>query len=269
MKPYITIITSTYNASKTLKRCLDSVESQLYPNIEHIIIDGNSSDGTQEIIAQHASKDDSRISYWISEQDSGIYDAWNKAIPHINGEWVLFLGADDYYLEDIFSKVVPVLEKQDDKVTIAYGKVFVFNGEDGQIKQTSGKAWVDYKKKGFFRGVGMLPHQAVFHRSSLFKTNKFDINYKIGADYNFLYPVLLERSPIFIDMPIAMYSDGGVSSNINNLLECLRECKQTVLKYNQKPSIILKFGVIKIRLLLFLKTHNLKILFNIISKISV
>lgn len=266
MKPYITIITSTYNAAKTLRRCLDSVETQSYQNIEHIIIDGNSSDGTQDIITEYAAKENTRISYWISESDSGIYNAWNKALPHINGEWVLFLGADDYYCENIFDKIISTLQKLPQNITIAYGKVSMFDADTNTVIRTLGKNW-DYHKKGFFNGLLMLPHQGVFHRRTVFeKYGGFNDTYNIAADYSFLYPILESEEPVFIDEIIAMYSNEGISSNLENSLHCLAEYEETVKKHGRKVSILFRAMKLKTKMLIFCKIHNLKLMYTMIDK---
>lgn len=265
-KPYITVITSTYNAAKTLRRCLDSVKNQSYHNIEHIIIDGNSSDGTQDIIAEYAETENTCISYWVSEPDSGIYNAWNKAIPHINGDWVLFLGADDYYSGNIFEEVVPILQELPQNTHIAYGKVSVFDAETNEVIRTLGKNW-DYHKKGFFNGLLMLPHQGVFHRKTVFeKSDKFNDTYRIAADYAYLYPILETEEPMFIDKIIAMYSNEGVSSNLENSIQCLDEYEDTVNKHGRKVSLLFRSMRLKTKMLLFCKRHNLKLIYTFIDK---
>jgi cellulose synthase/poly-beta-1,6-N-acetylglucosamine synthase-like glycosyltransferase len=95
-KPLITIITSTYNAAEYLPRTIKSVREQTYTNIEWIIVDGNSKDNTVELIRQN----EDVIDYWVSEPDSGIYDAWNKGVSLANGDWIAFLGAGDSYKPD-------------------------------------------------------------------------------------------------------------------------------------------------------------------------
>ncbi|MCM1759079.1 glycosyltransferase, partial [Bacteroides ovatus] len=95
MKKIISIIIATYNAEKTLKRCLSSIISQKNDQLELLIIDGGSADRTMDIV-----KDVSHsIDVIISEPDKGLYDAWNKALRLVTGEWIMFLGADDYLLE--------------------------------------------------------------------------------------------------------------------------------------------------------------------------
>ena len=90
--PKISIIVAVYNSKKTLQRCIDSVFSQTYPHKELIIIDGGSTDGTVDILRANNDK----ITYWKSEPDNGIYQAWNKALDHAKSDWICFLGADDY-----------------------------------------------------------------------------------------------------------------------------------------------------------------------------
>ena len=113
--PKVSIIIVTYNASNTLQRCLDSVFKQEYPNLELVIIDGESNDNTVEIIKANKEK----IHFWTSEKDEGIYDAMNKGLEKITGEWVYFLGADDQLL-DGFSSLSFELKLKD---TIYYGSV--------------------------------------------------------------------------------------------------------------------------------------------------
>ncbi|MDH5645697.1 MAG: glycosyltransferase, partial [Candidatus Heimdallarchaeota archaeon] len=92
-KPLVTIITAVLNGVDTLERTILSVISQSYTNIEYIIIDGGSTDGTIDIIRKY----EHAIDCWVSESDTGIYDAWNKGVRLSNGEWIAFLGADDSY----------------------------------------------------------------------------------------------------------------------------------------------------------------------------
>src|SRR5579864_471869 len=94
--PKISIIIVTYNAAAYLQKCLDSIYRQKYPSIEIIVLDAESTDGTVDILKANTNK----ITFWKSEKDEGIYDAMNKALEHVTGEWVYFLGADDELLDD-------------------------------------------------------------------------------------------------------------------------------------------------------------------------
>ena len=91
----ISIVTVTYNCKDTVEKTIQNVLKQTYPNIEYIVIDGNSTDGTKEIIERYAD----RLAYWVSEPDKGIFDAMNKAIRIATGEWILFLNSGDYFIK--------------------------------------------------------------------------------------------------------------------------------------------------------------------------
>jgi glycosyltransferase involved in cell wall biosynthesis len=95
-QPKVSVIIVTYNAVKTLQAALDTIYSQTYPNIEVVVIDGLSTDGTVEILKAN----DAKIAFWKSEKDTGVYDAMNKAVTQVTGEWVYFLGADDELLPE-------------------------------------------------------------------------------------------------------------------------------------------------------------------------
>ena len=94
MGKIISIIIATYNAEKVLKRCLDSIVTQKTGNVEVLIVDGNSTDSTMEIVQSYGTD----VDYSLSEKDKGIYDAWNKALKVAKGDWIMFLGSDDYIL---------------------------------------------------------------------------------------------------------------------------------------------------------------------------
>jgi glycosyltransferase involved in cell wall biosynthesis len=238
--PLITIITSTFNSEKTLKRCLDSVNNQSYPFIEHIIIDGNSTDATKKIIEKYASKSGSRISFWLSEPDSGVYDAWNKALPHIKGDWVCFLGSDDYYADSwVMENVSKQLIYIPKEIPIAYGKVSVFDPVTSDIIYTHGTSW-KRAKKSFYRGL-CVPHPGTFHRSNIFKNcGFFNTNYPIAADYDMQLRALKNHNAIFIDHLIVMMQFGGCSSDPHNSLNAAKEIRD-ILADNQCLSILYLF----------------------------
>ena len=102
---YISIVIATYNASATLERCLKSIIPQMNDEIELIIIDGKSNDGTKEILNRYIEW----ISYTISEKDSGVYDAWNKGIKVAKGDWVMFIGADDILLPNALNVYIQTI----------------------------------------------------------------------------------------------------------------------------------------------------------------
>ncbi len=220
-KPLFSIITATYNSEKTLTTAIESVVMQPYSNVEHIIIDGNSTDNTVFIIKQYAEKFPDKIK-WVSEPDDGIYYAINKGIDLANGDIVGVLGSDDSYLPETFQRVAEEFSK-DDKLKVVYGLVNVY------LKnihvETAGKHHNNLKK-------APLPHQACFFSKGIHdKYGKYNTNYKIGADYDFLLRVLEKEDVIFINLniPLANYSSEGISSN-----NYMTYCEQQKVKYERK-----------------------------------
>ncbi len=159
----VSIVTVVYNGAKYIERAIDSVAAQEYPNIEYIIIDGGSTDGTLEIL-ERRSKD---ISRYISEPDKGIYDAMNKGIALSTGDWIYFLGCDDFLYPE-FSQMCLRLK---DSSTVYYGNVFHAGREwDGE--------YTSYKLAKY-----SMPHQAMFFPRKALEKYKYNIKYKIKADH--------------------------------------------------------------------------------------
>lgn len=174
-KPLISVVTVCYNAINSIEKTILSVVSQTYPNTEYIIIDGGSSDGTTDIIKKYYD----RLAYWISEPDNGIFDAMNKSLKHLNGEWVIFMNAGDYFFNDNVISDVGF-----DKVCNDIG--FVFGSYYGKypfnlLRKMPIKPF--YSNKSFYRGMGFT-HQSVFVRTELAKKFGFDLSYKTASDYN-------------------------------------------------------------------------------------
>jgi glycosyltransferase involved in cell wall biosynthesis len=192
----ITIIIVTYNAAKYLQNCLDSVYTQQYPAIDIVVIDGKSTDGTFEILQKNAS----RLHFWLSEKDKGIYDAMNKALAHISGQWVYFLGADDTLLPE-FSDMVLQLTNLN---AIYYGNVLVKG-----VKR-SGLISPYYMAKG-----GIF-HQAIIYPKSVFGKYTYNTKYKIAADYALNMQLYKDKAYkfIYLDIIISKYNHTGISSRV-------------------------------------------------------
>jgi glycosyltransferase involved in cell wall biosynthesis len=207
--PAVSIIVVTYNAEATLQRCLDSISCQTYSNYEIIVIDGASSDSTINIL-----KDNSNlIHYWRSEKDSGIYEAMNKALNYISGEWVLFIGADDELLAD-FSKMAPLLSG---KNVIHYASV-LYNG----------RKCIGYVNPYKFAKLG-LHHQAVFYDSSIFKKYRYNTAFRIAADYVLNITCYKDKSIKFHfhDYIVAKYNHTGISAFVKD--ELLEQVKSDLI----------------------------------------
>ena len=220
--PLISIIVAVFNGAKTLQQCIDSVAHQTYPNRELIIIDGGSKDGTVALLEANHGK----ITYWISEPDRGIYNAWNKALDHANGDWICFLGADDYFRNaQVLERMSVALQNVPPDVRLAYAQIMLLNN-NGENLYPIGEPWGKVKER-FKQGL-CLPHPGVMHRRSLFEQNgKFDESFRIGGDYELMLRELKTAEAMFIpDIITTAMRPGGLSSNPANSLAVLREVRR-------------------------------------------
>ncbi len=195
----ISIIIVTYNAAATLQKCLDSIYSQSYPNINIIVIDGNSTDETVAIIKVNEDK----IFYWKSEPDRGIYDAMNKALPHVTNNWVYFLGSDD----ELYPDFSVFAEELKDQSTIYYTNVRTKN-----VIRSGKLDTYKMAKHGIF-------HQAIIYPASVFQKYQYQEKYKIYADYVLNMELWQDKSYRFSyrNYIIAHFNHSGSSGNITDV----------------------------------------------------
>lgn len=253
-QPKITVIVAVMNAKATLQRCLDSFWAQTYPWKEIIVIDGGSSDGSLELLNNVAE----RLDFYVSEPDKGIYDAWNKALSHVTGDWVVFLGADDYlWSETTLADAAQQLNSLPEDVYVGYGKVAVI-GLDGSELNVKGESWDDFKEK-FFAGQ-MFPHQGVFHRGVMFaEFGTFDDRFRIAGDYDLLLRVLKAKKAAFLsELTVAGWQVGGISYDVSTALKTAREYSLARTRNQQnRPSLYLSVFYLKAYVL-----HLLCVLFG-------
>jgi glycosyltransferase involved in cell wall biosynthesis len=215
--PLLSVVIATLNARAHLQECLDSVYGQRNPSWEIIIIDGGSEDGTVEVIRNNAAK----LKYWISESDAGVYAAWNKALPRLNGDWIIFLGADDRLWDDaVLQRAESVLTDHSLTSRIVYGRVAIIS-ENGDFLGEEGRAWTHIWRR--FQQEMCIPHQGVFHRREIFSTTRFDTSFRYAGDYDLLLRELKKAPPIFLDLCIATWRQGGLTSSAARSLKVLRE----------------------------------------------
>lgn len=226
-RPLISIITSTYNSAKTLNDTLVSVLNQTYSNIEYIIVDGASTDGTVEILkAQQEQFKNNNIRFkWISEPDTGIYNAWNKALKMIAGDWVVFIGSDDYFKNNtVFEEMLPFLNQSEENgCNYVYGKIEHVDKNE-QLIEVAGKPWSLQKKR--FTYTMNLGHSGCFHHKNLFtKHGNFDDSFKIVGDYEFLLREFKNpnNNAFFVDKSLIIMREGGVSASLDNRLTIVKE----------------------------------------------
>jgi len=244
--PQISIIVASFNSINTLSRTIESVLSQTYLNKELIIIDGGSKDGTVDVLKRF----DESISYWCSKPDKGIYNAWNKALDYTKGDWLYFLGADDYlWASDVLERIAQKLMKARPKFRVVYGMVNIVR-EDGTVLEILNEPWDQAKKN--FRQQMTLCHQGVFHDRSLFDLHgKFDESFQILGDYEFLLRELKIHDAAFIDdVVIAGMQHGGISSDPSKALSMHKEILRARLKNGIKG---ISFYLLWIRMLLLIR----------------
>lgn len=203
------IISINYNNKDGLIQTLYSVLNQSFQDFEYIIIDGGSTDGSVNVIQQHA-KD---ITYWVSEKDKGVYNAMNKGIAQAHGEYLIFMNSGDcFHSPNVLSSIEAYKED------IICGKVLMGNSTipSGHNKPTI--TLVDLMR-------GSLPHQAMFIRRELMLKHPYDENYKILSDWKFCIEAIIFDNCSFrnIDTIVADYDTSGISTNSNGLLPKERE----------------------------------------------
>ena len=227
--PLISIIVAVFNAKTTLQQCIDSVAQQTYPNKELIVIDGGSKDGTVDLIKVNRKK----IAYWITEPDRGIYNALNKGVAKAQGEWICFLGADDYFWDtNVLERLAGQLADIPNNIHVAYGQIMMVDA-GGASLYPQGEPWENIK--GRFRQIMCIPHQGVMHRRSLFgQHGRFDESFRIAGDYELLLRELKTGDAIFIpNLLITAQRQGGMSTRAANYFKTLREYRRAQRMHGQ------------------------------------
>jgi glycosyltransferase involved in cell wall biosynthesis len=204
-KPLISVIVAVFNGEKTLEKTLLSVFNQTYDNVELIIIDGGSTDGTIDIIKQH----EGQIDYWVSESDLGIYDAWNKGVKLAHGEWIAFLGTGDTYNPSAISIYVTSILASKIALDFISSHINLVD-QNGKILRLHGVpfVWNEVRKAMDFAHVGALHNRSLFERFGL-----FDILYKSAGDYEFFMRCGRELRTVFMDTVTVDVLVGGISLN--------------------------------------------------------
>lgn len=228
----VSIITVVFNNSSTIRMAIDSVLNQTYKNIEYIVVDGASTDGTVDIIKSYGTQ----ISKFISEPDKGIYNAMNKGVRLASGDFVGILNADDcLYSNDVIQSMV---NRIDDTIDAVYGDVEFFSDKDlsRSVRYYSSKKFnIERFKYGF-----MPAHPSFYVRKKYFDLfGCYKEDYRIASDFDLLIRFLHSNKikSKYIEMPFVKMRTGGVSNkNIMSRVllnkEILRACKENNIKTN-------------------------------------
>ena len=232
----VSIITATFNSKKTLQDTLDSVLRQDYRDIEHIIVDGESTDSTVDLIRAYASKTTSYSVKWVSEKDRGIYDAMNKGIAMATGDVIGILNSDDYFTSnDIVSKLAKPFE--DDTLEAVYGDIhFIHDSEPDKItRYYSSKIF-----SPFWVRFGFMPaHPSLYVRREVYqKMGSYKLDYKIGAGFEMVVRMFHKIKSKYLNLDFVTMRNGGASTNgirSHRLLlqEDTRACRENGIYSNQ------------------------------------
>lgn len=203
----ISIITAAYNVEKTIEQTILSIVQQDYPNLEYIIVDGNSTDKTVEIIKKYASHYGIK---WVSEPDKGLYDALNKGVHMATGDYIEIIGADDSLTSTtIVSEIVAQIDAD---VDIFGGELWCVDEKTKrQISFTNDKV----RDRDHYSGSAMIPHAAMFVRRELLLRYPFDTGYQMAADYKFFLQCYYDKTVRikFGQEKVAFFSSSGMSSD--------------------------------------------------------
>lgn len=237
----ITVITVSLNNVATVTETIESVIAQNYPEVEHIVIDGGSADGTVEKIQHYAD----HIDYWISEPDKGIYDAMNKGIARASGEIIGFLNADDLYAHhNVLAKIADVL--QDPRIAACYSDLVYVDPENLNkiVRYWRSSAYQD----GNFSKGWCPPHPTFWVRRSVYeKYGGFDLNYALGNDIELMMRLLARhgiRAVYIPDITVKMRVGGVSNKSIGNIVtqnaEILRAARNNNIQINPFIFILAK-----------------------------
>lgn len=238
----ISIITVSYNSSQTIQKTFDSIRSQTYTDLEYIVVDGNSTDGTLDLI--QANQD--IIDEWISESDIGLYDAMNKGIKRTTGDIIGILNSDDVFKDNKVLENIAVFHKQND-VEASVGNIIQRNDRGKIVRTYNSNNWEPEKLKIGF----MPPHPSIFFKKDLFeKWGDYPLDYKMGADYELIVRFFLKHniSWKYSEITTTSMLVGGISSSgVKSYNLATREIKKALLSNE------IEFSSTKIDLRLFWK----------------
>lgn len=243
----VSIVTVSYNSSKTIKDTIFSVNSQTHPSIEHIFIDGASTDDTLEIIKTTSH----RKNIIVSEPDNGIYDGMNKGILNSKGDIIIILNSDDIlYNNNVVTDLVKIFKINQD-VDIVYGNI-LFSSENN-IRNYIRKWDVSAFRQGCFKNGWHPPHPGFVVKRNIYKQyGAFDLRYKIASDFDLMMRLLeVYKIPSMkYDGIISVLRYGGSSTNLKGIIKGACEIKTIFSKNNIKiffPMYIIKRYLGKIK----------------------
>lgn len=220
------IIIATMNGEKHLARALDSIAVQTWKDREVIMQDGGSTDGTAAVAARYGD-----MVNWRSEPDSGVYDAWNRAVARMRGDWALFLGADDFLLEpDILERGVALLRELPAHTAFAYGDLLL--GRDGRPRLRLMRSLRAVYT--LMQNTMGLPFPSTFVKGTLLRGQPFDASYRIAGDFDFAARTMTAGNVARLPLTVTFMEEGGISGS-DKWEKQLREERERVLRSRVLP----------------------------------
>ncbi|MFK8059279.1 MAG: glycosyltransferase family 2 protein [Polaribacter sp.] len=237
------VVTVSYNSAKTITKTIKSILNQSIKNFEYIIIDGKSTDNTVGIIKSF--EDEFRqkgIKYtWVSEHDSGIYNAFNKGIKISSGNWISFLGSDDYYFDNALELYGKQIQNLNTHIDLIYSNVNVANRKIIKAQWS----WKVFRKKMNIAHVGAFHNKGYFKKYGLYNET-----YKIAGDYELLLRAKQNLKTHWFNSETAFMSDDGISNN--QIIKVYRETSKAKIETKSQSNLKTKLDyytwVIKYRI---------------------
>uniref|UniRef100_C6E0L2 Glycosyl transferase family 2 n=1 Tax=Geobacter sp. (strain M21) TaxID=443144 RepID=C6E0L2_GEOSM len=215
-KPLVTVITVVFNGQKHIEETIQSVICQTYDNVEYIIIDGGSTDGTVDLIRKYREQ----IDYWVSEDDEGIYDAMNKGIKLAQGTWIALLNSDDYYVD---KDALYTLSEVGEIYDVAVSDVIILTAHSKKLFA------VDYRRPSYLN-IPYMHTGMFFRKKAYYEAGYYDIRYKIASDIEYVFRhKSLGSNIIKLSLPLVCMRDDGASSRMFKIGR--REYRQIYIKY--------------------------------------
>ena len=247
-EPLVTVITAVFNGHDCIANCIESVLAQNQPSLEHIILDGGSDDGTVEVLHKY----NNQVALWISEQDRGVYDAWNKGLKLARGEWVAFLGSDDIYLPGAINAYMNLARENP-------GAEFL--SSRARLDHPTGYAPVfggPWQWPQFSTAMSTI-HVGTMHRRSLFERyGEFNTSYRIAADYEFLLRARKNLRAAFTPVTTVVMRAGGLSDSTAGLHEAMRAKVENGVRSALIADVQLRQAILRFHLRrLYLKGRSL------------